>query len=109
MGTVPSAVVGLEVSYLDSSTLQVKWEPPLYPNGNITKYIISYQESSYSVWEQGIDWCSRQILSSQTQDNKDKNPDKNGKLVITELVNSHMRFCLKISSLYRKMQHYLQL
>ncbi|XP_031558117.1 putative insulin-like peptide receptor [Actinia tenebrosa] len=83
---VPSAVVGLEVSYLDPHSLLVKWQPPLFPNGNITKYVIKYQESQYSVWEQGnIDWCIRQALPSRrvrVEDNK-KDENNEGKCNIT--------------------------
>ena len=75
-------MVGLDASYLDSNSLLVKWQPPLFPNGNITKYTITYQRSEYSVWEQeDIDWCVRQILSSRpnrSPDTGDKDPDKPG-------------------------------
>ncbi|KAK3733279.1 hypothetical protein QZH41_011124, partial [Actinostola sp. cb2023] len=82
---VPSAVVGLDASYIDSQSLLVKWMPPLFPNGNITKYIVSYQESLYSVWVQDdLDWCTRQILPRRrSEDNNDKDKNKPGACNIT--------------------------
>lgn len=61
----PSQPVGLEANYLNSSALLVTWEPPLFPNGNITKYIVSYEISTYSVWKADLDWCSRQVFSNR--------------------------------------------
>lgn len=86
--TVPSAVVGLEASFLDPHSLRVKWQPPLYPNGNITKYVIKYQESQYSVWEQGnIDWCIRQVLPSRRDRNEDKNEQENKEGMLFDKLN----------------------
>lgn len=76
---VPSAVVGLDASFLNHYSLQVKWQPPLYPNGNITKYVITYQQSDYSVWEQdNIDWCTRQIVTSHDEKSGNKPENKPG-------------------------------
>ncbi|EDO47651.1 predicted protein, partial [Nematostella vectensis] len=87
---IPSAVVGLEASYLDPFTLLVKWQPPLYPNGNITKYLVQYQQSEYSVWRQpGIDWCIRQVLrDGDSKDGDDgKDADKNGECKVNITCN----------------------
>ena len=82
--TVPSLPVGLEANYINSSALLVKWQPPLFPNGNITKYIVKYDFSTYSPWKQEMDWCNRQVFSRRRDknDNKeeggDRNPDGEG-------------------------------
>lgn len=82
VSTVPSLPVGLEAHHISSSSLLVKWQPPLFPNGNITKYTVTYDLSAYSPWEQDIDWCGRQVFDrrvkeSDTKNNgdDDKNPD----------------------------------
>ena len=62
---MPSQPVGLEANYINSSALIVKWQLPLFPNGNITKYIVKYEPSTYSPWKQDFDWCSRQVFSSR--------------------------------------------
>ena len=79
---VPSQPVGLEANYINSSALIVKWQLPLFPNGNITKYIVKYEASTYSPWEQDFDWCSRQVFSnrpgadtSADEGSTDENPD----------------------------------
>ena len=79
---VPSQPVGLEANYINSSALIVKWQLPLFPNGNITKYIVKYESSTYSSWKQNFDWCSRQVFSnrpgvdtSADEGSTDKNPD----------------------------------
>ena len=74
---VPSQPVGLEVSYINFSSLNVKWEPPLYPNGQITKYIVEYKRSSYSVWMESKDWCLREIFSTRPAQDKDSGTDAN--------------------------------
>lgn len=79
----PSQPVGLEANYLNSSALLVTWEPPLFPNGNITKYIVSYEISTYSAWKADLDWCSRQVFSNRLGGNNngegstDNTPDGN--------------------------------
>ena len=78
--TVPSQPVGLEANYINSSALLVKWQPPLYPNGIITKYIVKYDLSDYSPWKQDLNWCNRQILTGaesnvDEEEDGDKNPD----------------------------------
>lgn len=60
----PSQPVGLEANYISSSALLVTWEPPLFPNGNITKYIVTYEISTYSAWNANLDWCSRQVFGN---------------------------------------------
>lgn len=78
---VPSQPVGLEANYISSSALLVKWQLPLFPNGNITKYIVKYDSSTYSPWEQDLDWCSRQVFGNSPGGDKteegstDKTPD----------------------------------
>ena len=67
--TVPSQPVGLEANYISSSALLVKWNPPLFPNGNITKYIVKYDLSSYSPWKQELDWCRRQVFTNGQDEN----------------------------------------
>lgn len=87
---IPSLPVGLEANHISSSSLLVKWQPPLFPNGNITKYTVTYDLSAYSPWEQDIDWCGRQVFDrrvkeSDTKNNgdDDKNPDGSCKTNIT--------------------------
>lgn len=79
MLTVPSQPVGLEAKYINSSALLVKWQPPLYPNGNITTYNVTYELSTYSPWKQDLDWCSRQFSISKHSENKDEVDGKNDK------------------------------
>lgn len=76
---VPSQPVGLEAKYINSSALLVKWQPPLYPNGNITTYNVTYELSTYSPWKQDLDWCSRQFSISKHSENKDEVDGKNDK------------------------------
>lgn len=71
--------VGLEANYINSSALLVKWQPPLYPNGNITTYVVMYGLSTYSPWKQDLDWCSRQFSISTRSENKDKDNQKDDK------------------------------
>ena len=78
--TVSSQPVGPEANYINSSALLVKWQPPLYPNGHITKYIVKYDLSDYSPWKQVLNWCNRQILTGaesnvDNEQDDDKNPD----------------------------------
>ena len=78
--TVPSQPVGPEANYINSSALLVKWQPPLYPNGIITNYIVKYDLSDYSPWKQDLNWCNRQILTGAEsnvgdEEDDDKNPD----------------------------------
>jgi len=80
--TVPSQPVGLEANYINSSALRVTWQLPLFPNGNITKFIVKYESSRYSPWKQDFDWCSRQVFgnrpggdTSADEGSADKNPD----------------------------------
>ena len=80
--TVPSQPVGPEANYINSSALLVKWQPPLYPNGKITKYIVKYDLSDYSPWKQDLNWCNRQILTgaeSNVDDEEDGDKNLNGK------------------------------
>lgn len=100
--TVPSLPVGLEANYINSSALLVKWQPPLFPNGNITKYIVKYDLSAYSPWKQDMDWCSRQVFSSRRDknDNKeegdgDKNPDGEGSYLFCRIFAVPHKCCLK--------------
>ena len=79
---MPSQPVGLEANYINSSALIVKWQLPLFPNGNITKYIVKYESGTYSPWKQDFDWCSRQVFSnrqgvdtSADEGSTDTNPD----------------------------------
>lgn len=78
---VPSQPVGLEANYISSSELLVKWQLPLFPNGNITKYIVKYDFSTYSPWKQDLDWCIRQVFGNNPGGDKieegstDKTPD----------------------------------
>ena len=80
--------VGPEANYINSSALLVKWQPPLYPTGIITRYIVKYDLSDYSPWKQDLNWCNRQILTgaeSNVDDEEDdyKNPDgKTSKRII---------------------------
>ena len=60
----PSQPVGLDANYISSSALLVKWEPPLFPNGNITKYVVKYGASTYSAWKADLDWCNRQVFGN---------------------------------------------
>lgn len=76
---VPSLPVGLEANYINSSALLVKWQPPLYPNGNITKYIVTYEVSTYSPWKQDLNWCNRQFSirgSNENRQEDEKNSTK---------------------------------
>ena len=78
--TVSSQPVGPEANYINSSALLVKWQPPLYPNGHITKYIVKYDLSDYSPWKQVLNWCNRQILTGaesnvDNEQDDDINPD----------------------------------
>jgi len=107
--TVPSVPVGLEANYISSSALLVKWQPPLFPNGNITKYIVKYDLSAYSPWEQDLDWCNRQVFVSRREDkdntdkgNGDKNPDgkKIGLFIRTTAVfKVQLNLCLQTPSI----------
>ncbi|KAL9987226.1 hypothetical protein ACROYT_G001497 [Oculina patagonica] len=87
--SVPSQPVGLEANYISFSALLVKWQLPLFPNGNITKYIVKYDSSTYSPWEQDLDWCSRQVFGNSPGGDKteegstDKTPDGSCKVNIT--------------------------
>ncbi|CAB3978554.1 insulin receptor-like, partial [Paramuricea clavata] len=56
--TKPSVPRSLEVSFLSSSSLQVKWKKPFFPNGEITHYVVRYHESQSSyLWNMKINWC----------------------------------------------------
>ena len=55
----PSVPRSVDVSFLSSSSLQVAWEKPFYPNGEITLYVVKYRESdSPHLWKGTIDWCT---------------------------------------------------
>ena len=41
----------------------------MFPNGNITKYIVKHDLSSYSPWKQDLDWCRRQVFSNREDEN----------------------------------------
>ncbi|XP_028395749.1 insulin-like growth factor 1 receptor [Dendronephthya gigantea] len=77
--TKPSVPRSHEVSYLSSSSLQVKWREPFFPNGEITHYLVKYKESSSSsyLWNLNInvDWCQN-IDSSINFYKKKKVKDK---------------------------------
>ena len=77
--TVPSQPVGPEANYINSSALLVKWQPPLFPNGNITKYIVKYDLSDYSPWKEDLNWCYRQIFTSELGKTYEKDEEDNGK------------------------------
>ena len=77
--TVPLQPVCPEANYINSSALLVKWQPPLYPNGNITKYIVKYDLSLDSPWKEDLNWCNRQIFTSDLGQNYGKDDDDNGK------------------------------
>ena len=83
--------MGVEASFLSDTSLVVKWQPPLFPNGKITQYIIKYEKSKYSVWKQNFDWCNRQLtFSSQGSNSKDNGGDsgkdagKDGKFEVVD-------------------------
>ena len=49
----------LEVSFLSSSSLQVNWKKPFFPNGEITRYVVRYQETDSSqFWNVNNNWCT---------------------------------------------------
>ena len=77
--TVPSQPVSPEANYINSSALLVKWQPPLFPNGNITKYIVKYDLSDYSPWKEDLNWCYRQIFTSELGKTYEKDEEDNGK------------------------------
>lgn len=55
----PSVPRSVDVSFLSSSSLQVTWVEPFYPNGEITHYVVKYRESDSShLWKGTIDWCT---------------------------------------------------
>ena len=80
LSPVPSVPVGLEATDINSSALLVTWQPPLFPNGNITKYILTYNLSSHSPWKRDLKWCNREVFSNRHAADKtidDGNADKN--------------------------------
>lgn len=82
---VPSPPLALQVNFLSSDSLQVTWKEPFFPNGEITHYVLSYQESySSHWWKNDIDWCKNQDLprlgttdQAQNQDNGKSDESEN--------------------------------
>ena len=70
----PSVPRNLDVSFLSSSSLQVKWEKPFFPNGEITHYVVKYHESDSSyLWKINIDWCENIDSSLNFYEKKEEN------------------------------------
>lgn len=93
---MPSLPVGLEANYINSSALLVKWQLPLFPNGNITKFIVKYESSTYSPWKQDLNWCNRQVFSNRLGVDKteegstDKTPDGKFERSEDQRTNQHL-------------------
>ncbi|XP_046861497.1 insulin receptor-like [Xenia sp. Carnegie-2017] len=73
--TKPSTPQDLEANYLTSSSLQLKWRKPFYPNGNLTHYVIRYHEIIVNYGTEDNDLCKSHV-SIQNQDKKTLSKDE---------------------------------
>eukprot|EP00794_Sanderia_malayensis_P009771 gene9771-10770_t len=78
--SIPRRPLALEASYLSSSEIKLKWNPPDLPNGVITDYQVFYKKNSYLFWNQSLGWCQRDVTHVDGFNTvKDKNNTLSGR------------------------------